>query len=127
MSNGITEAPAAGIGKLIMDNRFAVPNHQRDYSWTDDEVRQLFDDIETALEKDSSVYFLGLMVFLNAPRGQLIVLDGQQRLATAVIVFSAIRAWFLQYTEYQPDAAKIQEWFIGRSELGAKLLSRDCL
>jgi hypothetical protein len=119
VSNGITEAPAAGIGKLIMDNRFAVPNHQRDYSWTDEEVRQLFDDIETALEKDSSVYFLGLMVFLNAPKGQLIVLDGQQRLATAVIVLSAIRAWFLQYTEYQSDAAKIQEWFIGRSELGA--------
>jgi hypothetical protein len=119
VSNGITEAPAAGIGKLIMDNRFAVPNHRRDYSWTDEEVRQLFDDIETALEKDSSVYFLGLMVFLNAPKGQLIVLDGQQRLATAVIVLSAIRAWFLQYTEYQSDAAKIQEWFIGRSELGA--------
>ena len=77
MSNGITEAPAAGIGNLIMDNRFAVPNHQRDYSWTDEEVQQLFDDIETALEKSSSVYFLGLMVFLNAPKG-LVVLDGQQ-------------------------------------------------
>jgi len=55
MSNGITEAPAAGIGKLIMDNRFSVPNHQRDYSWTEEEVRQLFDDIEQALEKKSAV------------------------------------------------------------------------
>ena len=120
MSNGITEAPAAGIGKLIMDNRFSVPNHQRDYSWTDDEIRQLFDDIEASLEKGSSVYFLGLMVFLNAPTGPLIVLDGQQRIATAVIVFSAIRSWLAQYSEYQADSAKIQEWFIGRSELGQK-------
>lgn len=120
MSNGITEAPAAGIGKLIMDNRFSVPNHQRDYSWTEEEVRQLFDDIEQALEKNSAVYFLGLMVFLNTPQGVLVVLDGQQRLATAVIVFSAIRSWLAQYTEYQGDAAKMQEWFIGRSELGQK-------
>lgn len=45
MSNGITEPPAAGIGKLIVDNRFAVPNHQRDFSWTDAEVHQLFDNI----------------------------------------------------------------------------------
>jgi uncharacterized protein with ParB-like and HNH nuclease domain len=80
MSDGITEAPAAGIGKLIMDNRFAVPNHQRDYSWTEDEIRQLFDDIEFALEKGSPVYFLGLMVFLNKLGGRLIVLDGQQRI-----------------------------------------------
>src|SRR5260370_40492536 len=91
MSNGITEAPAAGIGKLIMDGRFSVPNHQREYSWTEDEVRQLFDDIETAIEKETSVYFLGLMVFLNTPKGHLVVLDGQQRLATAGVVFSAIR------------------------------------
>jgi hypothetical protein len=125
MSTGITEAPAAGIGKLIMDNRFSVPNHQRDYSWTDDEIRQLFDDIELALDKGSGVYFLGLMVFLTNPAGRLVVLDGQQRLATAVIIFSAIRGWLAQYSEYQSDAAKIQEWFIGRSELGQKYAAID--
>lgn len=118
MSNGITEAPATGIGKLLMDNRFWVPNHQRDYSWTQDEVELLFEDIEVALQKQSAVYFLGLMVFLHNAQGQLVVLDGQQRLATAVIIFSAIRSWLNQYSEFQGDAAKIQEWFIGRSELG---------
>lgn len=121
MSNGITEAPAAGIGKLLMDGRFWVPNHQRDYSWTEDEVQQLFEDIESAIEKDSPVYFLGLMVFLSNQSGQLIVLDGQQRLATAVIIFSAIRSWLNQYAQHQADAQKVQEWFIGRRELGQKV------
>jgi len=101
-------------------SRFSVPNHQRDYSWTEDEVRQLFDDIEAALSKKSEVYFLGLMVFLSSAKGLQVILDGQQRLATAVIVFSAIRSWLAQYSEYQTDAGKIQEWFIGRSELGEK-------
>jgi hypothetical protein len=47
-----------------------------------------------------------------------IVLDGQQRLATAVIFFSAVRNWLGKYSEYRKDADKIDTWFIGRSELG---------
>src|ERR1700738_43371 len=118
MAGEISETPAIGIGKLLMDSRFVVPNHQRDYSWTEDEVRQLFEDVELALVNDNAVYFLGLMVFLNSESDHMVVLDGQQRLATAVIIFSAIRSWLLQYTEYQKDASQIQEWFIGRTELG---------
>lgn len=122
MSNGISETPAAGIGKLLMESRFIVPNHQRDYSWTEDEVRQLFEDIDSAIDNKNLVYFVGLMVFLASDSGELIVLDGQQRLATAVIIFSAIRSWLQQYDARQKDASQIQEWVIGRSELGEKQL-----
>lgn len=40
MANGMTlsEAPATGLGKLLIESRFQVPNHQRNYSWTEDEV-----------------------------------------------------------------------------------------
>lgn len=119
MSGGITETPAVGIGKMLMDDQFVVPNHQRDYSWGVDEVEQLFDDIEGAAKKNTPIYFLGLMVFLR-DRKRLRVLDGQQRLATIVIILAAIRGWLHQYSDHQGDAAKIQEWFIGRSELGQK-------
>ncbi|MGO4726943.1 MULTISPECIES: DUF262 domain-containing protein [unclassified Inquilinus] len=122
MSGGITETPAVGIGKMLMDSRFIVPNHQRDYSWRVEEIEQLFDDIEDAILKESGIYFLGLMVFLRSRPNILTVLDGQQRLATVVIVLSAIRAWLQQYSDHADDAAKIQEWFIGRSELGEKEL-----
>jgi hypothetical protein len=49
MVSGIAEAPPAGLGKLLMESRFIVPNHQRDYSWTE-QVKQLFDDIDSAIE-----------------------------------------------------------------------------
>ena len=49
MSTGITETPATGIGRLLNESRYIVPSHQRDYSWTADEVDQLFDDIENAM------------------------------------------------------------------------------
>jgi hypothetical protein len=57
------------------------------------------------------------MVFLGTDVN-LTVLDGQQRLATAVIILSAIRNWLNQQDEYRRDADDIQRDFIGRRRLG---------
>lgn len=120
MPADVAEAPAAGIGKLLQENYFVVPNHQRDYSWTEHEVGQLIDDITDAIDRQFSEYFLGLMVFMRSAEGQLVVLDGQQRLATVGIIIAAIRNWLKQYTEYNDDAASVQERFIGSREFGEK-------
>jgi hypothetical protein len=119
VTNGLSEAP--GIGRLLSEHSFTVPNHQRDYSWTEDEVNELLDDITSALASKSPTYFVGLMVFLGSDLN-LIVLDGQQRLATAVIIFSAIRNWLNQYDEYRQDADDIQRDFIGRRKLGGSVI-----
>jgi hypothetical protein len=116
MTLGLSEAP--GLGRLLIEHRFSVPNHQRDYSWTEDEVRELIDDVASAVENNSKVYFVGLMVFLGEDSANLIVLDGQQRLATAIIIFSAIRSWLNEYDEYRRDADDIQRDYIGHRELG---------
>jgi hypothetical protein len=120
MANGITlsEAPATGLGKLLIESRFQVPNHQRNYSWTEDEVKQLLDDLEGAIDRKDPFYFVGLMVFMVSVDGNLIVLDGQQRLATAVIMMSAIRSWLRPIEKYSEAARSIQDDFIGRPELG---------
>ena len=78
MVSGIAEAPPAGLGKILTEIRFVVPNHQRDYSWTEDEVRQMFDDIEAAQSSGDETYFIGLMVFMESEANHLVVLDGQQ-------------------------------------------------
>lgn len=114
------EPLGVGLGKLLRENKFSVPNHQRDYSWQEEHVRQLFSDIFDAAERGDPYYFIGLMVFLRGESGELIVLDGQQRLATAIIFLSAIRNWLRQYSEKQEDASRIQDWFIGSSELGER-------
>jgi len=120
MTAGITESPATGIGKLLNENRFVVPSHQRDYSWTEDEVVELFDDIEAAIAAGHKEYFLGLVVFQGGQADELTVLDGQQRLATVVIILAAIRDWLRQYSEYVDDSQSIQHSHIGRRDLGAK-------
>jgi hypothetical protein len=119
MATGLAEAP--GIGKLLVETRFSVPNHQRDYSWTVDEVKELVDDLTQALKNKNDAYFVGLMVFLGTvDQQELSVLDGQQRLATSVIIFAAIRGWLRQFEEYKQDADDIQRDYIGRRQLGQK-------
>lgn len=120
MATDIGEGPATGLGKLLQDERFVIPTHQRDYSWAVDDVAALLDDIEGALGRDEKHYFIGLMVFMGSDGRELIVLDGQQRLATAVIYFSAVRNWLRQYGEFDEDGLSVQDWFIGRKGLGKR-------
>jgi uncharacterized protein with ParB-like and HNH nuclease domain len=121
MTLGLSEAP--GIGKLLIESRFSVPSHQRDYSWTEDEVRELIDDVVGAIKNETGQqYFIGLMVFLGEDLASLVVLDGQQRLATVVIICSAIRGWLNQYEDYRQDADDIQRDYIGKRALGEKSL-----
>ena len=114
----LSEAPTTGLGKLLSENRFFVPTHQRDYRWDAERVKKLFDDLVEAMERGDSFYFIGLMVFMRSSDDQLRVLDGQQRLATTLIIFSAIRAWFGSVDGGGETSSSIQRDFIGRSEYG---------
>jgi len=111
----ISEAPTTGLGRLITDNRFFVPTHQRDYKWDRDRVERFIDDITQAMDRGDKFYFIGLMVFMGPEGGRLRVLDGQQRLATAIIIFSALRTWS---AVAGLDAGRIQYDFIGRADYG---------
>ncbi len=111
------EAPTVGVGLMLKEgSRYEVPHHQRDYAWSDDEIAQLFIDVTAAQETEQSRYFLGLIVLIPND-GRLSILDGQQRLATATIIYSSIRAW-LRENGKQAEAAKVQEDFIASAEYG---------
>ena len=114
----VSEAPTTGIGRLIADNRFYVPTHQRDYKWDRERVEKFFDDLTVALERRDKLYFVGLMVFMRDEDGRLRVLDGQQRLATTIIAFSALRSWFGVDTSQDNPGGRLQYDFIGRTEYG---------
>ena len=116
-SVAISEAPTTGLGKLITENRFFVPTHQRDYRWDSEKVEKLFDDFVDAMERKDQFYFIGLMVFMREGE-RLRVLDGQQRLATTIIILAAIRAWFLTNDSSGDTAKSILTDFIGRADYG---------
>ncbi len=65
-----------------------VPDYQREYAWTDDEVRQFWADLSGNLSGES--YFLGLII-LAGEGDRRYVVDGQQRIITLSLLAAAIR------------------------------------
>ena len=83
-----------------------VPEWQRDYSWDTTQVEAFWYDLKSFSDQypgdtiNDHEYFLGSVVFVATGTHKL-VLDDQQRLATATILLSVI-ARFLR--RYKPDA-----------------------
>lgn len=81
---------------LSMIPPISVPEYQRNYSWTITEVETFWADLIRFNERYPSVkiahqeYFLGSMVVVEEREG-MVLLDGQQRLATVAILLSSIR------------------------------------
>ena len=80
-----------GLGSVLKQYNLAVPPNQREYSWTEKEVGALFQDLDKEITTKVQSYFLGTLVTIPRNLGHLEVVDGQQRLATAAILLSAIR------------------------------------
>lgn len=79
---------------------FRIPEYQRPYIWSSDEVNELLDDLTFAnKEKPDHEYFLGSFVFqskkANSELGMQFdendLLDGQQRMTTLLMLFACIR------------------------------------
>jgi uncharacterized protein with ParB-like and HNH nuclease domain len=87
MTIPLSETPTVGLGQFIKEVRFAVPSHQRDYSWKEEYVKQFLDDIEAAMASAERLYFCGLMVFTKTDSPVFHVLDGQQRLGSATYAY----------------------------------------
>jgi len=65
--------------------RFVIPAYQRAYTWEKKQFAQFIEDLE---ECDGCNYYLGHFLFEQAG-DTLFVIDGQQRLTTCIIFFSA--------------------------------------
>ena len=71
--------------------RYAVPIFQRDYSWTQDEWDDLWQDIQSTLAPASdSAHYMGYLVLQTRDNKQFAVVDGQQRLTTFSLLALAV-------------------------------------
>jgi len=79
---------------------FRIPEYQRPYVWGREQISELLDDLKFAMsEKPHSEYFLGSFVFQSKKampqNGQQFdendLLDGQQRMATLLMLFAVLR------------------------------------
>jgi len=77
--------------------QFVIPIYQRTYSWKEPECRQLWDDtIRAGSGEKIAVHFIGSIVYIESGLSQvthqapLLVIDGQQRLATVTLMLAAL-------------------------------------
>lgn len=74
---------------------FVIPEYQRPYAWTDEQVETLFEDLwdftatSGGTERESS-YFLGSVVSYENEDGEQEIIDGQQRITSLFLLLRAI-------------------------------------
>jgi uncharacterized protein with ParB-like and HNH nuclease domain len=92
------------------DALYQIPDYQRPYSWTDEQVEQLWEDLKSAFENNQddinadANYFLGSIITVPGDKGYQDVIDGQQRITTLMILFCVIRDLFPAINEgIDPD------------------------
>jgi uncharacterized protein with ParB-like and HNH nuclease domain len=74
------------------DALYQIPRYQRPYSWGEDQLEKLWDDLREAQVNDPN-YFLGSIITAK-PEGNstyLDIVDGQQRLTTLSILLCVVR------------------------------------
>ena len=82
---------------LGKSSQFVIPVYQRTYSWTEQECRQLCDDVlRSGNDGNIQMHFIGSIVYVEYGFSQVFhrtplqVIDGQQRLATVLLFLSAL-------------------------------------
>lgn len=95
-------AEATTLLKFLKNStQFIIPIYQRNYSWTNKQCDQLWDDILRAGEDDKiHAHFIGSIVYVEralstvSSQESLLVIDGQQRLTTCTLLISALADFF---------------------------------
>jgi hypothetical protein len=98
---------------------FVIPEYQRPYAWTDEQVETLFEDlweftaISGGTEREGS-YFLGSIVAYENEDGEQEIIDGQQRITSLFLLLRAIYTKLVvtPVSERTPEANN----FIGKIE-----------
>ena len=89
-SNGVLIEDLLGGKNKI----FEIPLFQRNYNWSVDNCRELYDDIINSY-KNNSKHFIGIFIHYNSivstPKTSNVLIDGQQRLTTIMLLLCAIR------------------------------------
>lgn len=69
---------------------YRVPLFQRDYSWTQDEWEDLWQDIQSTLTGSEPVHYMGYLVLQTQDQKNFDIIDGQQRLTTLSLLALAV-------------------------------------
>lgn len=94
------------IQSCLKECLYTIPDFQRPYSWSTDELEEYWSDVVLA---KSDFFFGATVTYLNEKRdlfrNTYAIIDGQQRLTTSVVALSTMRDFFSQLASDAPSDA----------------------
>ncbi|MEM9985813.1 MAG: DUF262 domain-containing protein, partial [Bacteroidota bacterium] len=88
---GIQDTSSSTLRQLLGNGlRYNIPKFQRDYSWTNEQWDDLWQDIEAVRQGDEPAHYLGYLVLQTQDDKSYKVIDGQQRMTTLSLLIIAI-------------------------------------
>lgn len=111
----------AAIFQTNSSVHYVIPVYQRSYSWKDEQIETLFDDIKN---EDIGYYVGNLLINTDASSNN--VIDGQQRLTTLSLMLLAIHenltSFYQKMNQTDPDFEKVSE---ARLDIKRQILDGD--
>jgi len=121
-SSNLLDTKTFSFNEIIGNGKiYKVPPYQRDYSWSEDNWEDLWNDISNIYEKDES-HYMGSIVLLNNGNSLYHIIDGQQRFTTLSIVSLAVIAKIkeLALNDIDKDANNERVELLMKDYLGQK-------
>lgn len=112
--------------------KYVVPRFQRAYSWSTEQVKELWDDIINNIqitgEEDINheEYFIGALVLVGDDKSNVLqIVDGQQRLTTITILLSALCERFKELKKENLAEAIFKNYIEGKDDDGKNYFKLD--
>jgi len=102
----LLDTRTTSFGDLISNGKiYRVPPFQRDYSWTEENWEDLWQDILILHNDLTASHYMGAIVLQNSSTSEkeFTIIDGQQRLATLSIIAIAVIERIRQLVEQEVD------------------------
>ncbi|MGL5617726.1 MAG: DUF262 domain-containing protein [Metamycoplasmataceae bacterium] len=81
-----------------------IPFFQREYTWDTHDTEKLLNDIYYSKTEN---YFLGSIILKKGKGHENIIIDGQQRISTIILIYKIILKYFKEFDSYELAKLKI--------------------
>ncbi|MUU31855.1 DUF262 domain-containing protein [Helicobacter pylori] len=101
---------------MFQEEGYSIPNYQRDYAWKDKNFRDLWEDLEEAIEYNKKGYghFIGTMVVTKNEYNKKLydIIDGQQRTTTIFMLLHVLAS-----KQNEKDKQETRKYLYQKGEL----------
>jgi len=119
---GIINSGFLTVSTFLQQHIYHVPEYQRGYSWTEDQLEDYWIDLMQLAEDDGlGSHFLGqIVVHFDRDTEKWFIIDGQKRTSTSIIILDAIR----DILDYLYEAEQLEDAKIEADDLTSKYIGR---